>query len=88
VRSLSALLASSFLLAGTVYAQVPESSEDRCKLGCQTSHRVAPCDAPGQKPPIACKAEQLVKQERLRECLEKCAYEAKPKDLWRFWLWH
>jgi hypothetical protein len=88
VRSVSVLLAISLLQAGTVYAQVPENREDRCKLGCQESHRIAPCDAPGQKPPVTCKAEQLVKQERLRECFAKCAYEAKPKALWQFWLWH
>ena len=88
VKSLSALLAISFLQAVSLYAQASETSEDRCKLGCQESHRIAPCDVPGQKPPIACKAEQLVKHERLRQCLEKCAYDAKPKDFWRFWLWH
>jgi hypothetical protein len=88
VRSFTVVLAILLLQAGTVYAQVPENTEDRCKLGCQESHRIAPCDAPGQKPPTACKAEQLVKQERLRGCLDKCAYEAKPKIWWHFWLWH
>jgi hypothetical protein len=87
VKAVSVLLVITFLQAGNAYAQVSENTQDRCRLGCQESHRIAPCNAPGQKPPVACKAEQLVTQERLRGCLEKCAYEARPKAWWHFWLW-